>query len=230
MHKLVSAAAVASLVSACGAPEPMVTDEDSASIELANDDERILYTLGVVLAGNIADLQVNADELEFVLAGMRDDIRGATPLVDIDVFSPQIQDFANERIQSGVGVEKTASAAFADAIAAEQGAERTASGLVFAPMTEGDGANPTAADSVTVHYHGTLRDGSVFDSSVERGEPASFSLGGVIPCWTEGVQKIRVGGKAKLLCPSDIAYGDAGRPGIPGGAALLFEVELLSIN
>jgi FKBP-type peptidyl-prolyl cis-trans isomerase FkpA len=97
-------------------------------------------------------------------------------------------------------------------------------------MAEGDGENPTASSYVTVHYHGTLRDGTVFDSSVERGTPSSFSLSGVIPCWTEAVQMIRVGGKARILCPSDTAYGDRSQPGIPGGSALLFEVELLSFE
>ena len=81
-----------------------------------------------------------------------------------------------------------------------------------------------------VHYHGTLRDGTVFDSSVQRGEPISFPLSGVIPCWTEGVQKMKVGGKAKLVCPSDTAYGDGGQGPIPGGAALMFEVQLLAIE
>lgn len=230
MRKLLSAIAVASLLAACGPPEPVVVGENAAPVELASDDERILYALGVVLADNIADLQLSADEAAIVTAGMRDNITGAEPLVDVEVFGPRIQDFANQRIQSGVEDEKAAAAAFADEIAAEPGAERTESGIVFVPMSEGDGENPTASDTVTVHYHGTLRDGTIFDSSVDRGQPATFSLGGVIPCWTEGVQKIRAGGKAKLLCPADIAYGDAGRPGIPGGAALLFEVELLSIN
>ena len=81
-----------------------------------------------------------------------------------------------------------------------------------------------------VHYHGTLRDGTVFDSSVQRGEPISFPLNGVIPCWTEGVQKMKVGGKAKLVCPSEIAYGDRGQRPIPGGATLMFEVELLQVE
>jgi FKBP-type peptidyl-prolyl cis-trans isomerase FkpA len=81
-----------------------------------------------------------------------------------------------------------------------------------------------------VHYHGTLRDGSVFDSSVQRNEPISFGLSQVIPCWTEGVQKIKVGGKSKLICPSSTAYGDQGQGSIPGGAALAFEVELLAIE
>jgi FKBP-type peptidyl-prolyl cis-trans isomerase FkpA len=102
--------------------------------------------------------------------------------------------------------------------------------VIFIPVTAGTGANPTAESTVRVHYHGTLRDGSVFDSSVQRGEPISFPLGGVIPCWTEGVQKLKVGGKAKLVCPSDTAYGDNGQGPIPGGAALMFEVELLGIE
>ena len=103
-------------------------------------------------------------------------------------------------------------------------------GVVIIPMTEGTGANPTATSTVRVHYHGTLRDGTVFDSSVQRGEPISFPLNGVISCWTEGVQKIKVGGKAKLVCPADTAYGDQGSGSIPGGAALAFEVELLAIE
>jgi len=102
--------------------------------------------------------------------------------------------------------------------------------VVFIPITAGTGENPTATSTVRVHYHGTLRDGTVFDSSVERNEPISFPLDGVISCWTEGVQKIKVGGKAKLVCPSDTAYGDQGSGEIPGGAALAFEVELLAIE
>jgi FKBP-type peptidyl-prolyl cis-trans isomerase FkpA len=102
--------------------------------------------------------------------------------------------------------------------------------MVYIPISVGTGANPTATDTVRVHYHGTLRDGTVFDSSVDRGESISFPLNGVIPCWTEGVQKMKVGGKAKLVCPSDTAYGDVGQGPIPGGAALVFEVELLGIE
>ena len=113
----------------------------------------------------------------------------------------------------------------------EPGAVRSASGVIYIPVTVGTGASPKADSTVKVHYHGTLRDGSVFDSSVQRGEPISFPLNGVIPCWTEGVQKMKVGGKAKLVCPSETAYGDRGQgPKIPGGAALMFEVELLGIE
>ena len=99
-------------------------------------------------------------------------------------------------------------------------------------MKPGTGASPKASDVVSVHYHGTLPDGKVFDSSVQRGQPAEFAVNQVIPCWTEGVQHMKVGEKAKLVCPSDIAYGDAGTPDgtIPPGATLVFEVELLGIK
>ena len=103
--------------------------------------------------------------------------------------------------------------------------------MVVRTLTPGTGATPVASDQVKVHYTGTLTDGTVFDSSVKRKEPATFPLGGVIKCWTEGVQKMKVGEKAKLTCPSDLAYGDNGRPPtIPGGATLIFEVELLEIT
>ncbi len=101
---------------------------------------------------------------------------------------------------------------------------------MYQEIKAGTGEAPKASDKVKVHYKGTLTDGTVFDSSVERNQPATFPLTGVIKCWTEGVQLMKVGGKSKLICPSDLAYGDAGRPPtIKGGATLVFEVELLEI-
>ena len=116
--------------------------------------------------------------------------------------------------------------------AAEKGAVVTETGLVFRSLKDGTGAIPAATDTVKVHYRGTFPDGKEFDSSISRGQPASFPLNRVIRCWTEGVQKIKVGGKAKLTCPSTIAYGERGTPGgpIPPNATLVFEVELLGIN
>jgi FKBP-type peptidyl-prolyl cis-trans isomerase FkpA len=118
------------------------------------------------------------------------------------------------------------------AAAAEPGAVVTASGLVFRSLKDGSGASPAATDVVKVHYRGTFPDGKEFDSSLKRGQPAEFPLNRVIKCWTEGVQKIKVGGKAKLTCPSAIAYGERGTPGgpIPPNAVLQFEVELLGIG
>ena len=116
------------------------------------------------------------------------------------------------------------------AAAKEKGAVVTPSGLVFVSLKDDTGASPTAADTVKVHYRGTFPDGREFDSSFKRNEPAQFPLGGVIPCWTEGVQRMKVGGKAKLTCPSAIAYGSRGAGGtIPPNATLHFEVELLEI-
>ena len=104
------------------------------------------------------------------------------------------------------------------------------SGLQYEVLKEGSGASPKASDTVTVHYRGTLIDGTEFDSSLKRNEPASFPLNGVIPGWTEGLQKMKVGGKNRLVVPSDLAYGPQGRPGIPPNAVLIFEVELLKIG
>ncbi len=118
-----------------------------------------------------------------------------------------------------------------DKAAVEPGAVRTPSGLVYRELTAGTGESPSAADVVTVNYRGTLTDGTEFDSSYKRNQPAQFPLNRVIPCWTEGVQKMKVGGKSKLVCPANLAYGEQGSPpAIPGGATLIFEVELLGIN
>ena len=118
------------------------------------------------------------------------------------------------------------------AAAAEAGAKVTPSGLVIRTLKEGSGAAPAATDTVTVHYRGTFPDGREFDSSHKRGQPTSFPLNRVIKCWTEGVQMMKVGGSARLTCPSAIAYGERGTPGgpIPPNAVLRFEVELLAIK
>jgi FKBP-type peptidyl-prolyl cis-trans isomerase FkpA len=125
--------------------------------------------------------------------------------------------------------EKANSAAFLVKAAAEPGATKTPSGMIFKDLTPGTGASPKATDTVKVNYRGTFTNNTEFDSSYKRNQPAQFPLNGVIKCWTEGVQKMKVGGKAKLVCPSDIAYGDQGRGSIPGGATLVFEIELLDI-
>ena len=121
--------------------------------------------------------------------------------------------------------------AYLDKAAAEPGAVRTETGLIYRELTAGNGPSPKATDTVKVHYRGTLVNGTVFDSSYERNEPAEFPLNQVIRCWTEGVQKMKVGGKSRLVCPANIAYGERGSPPvIPGGARLVFEIELLGIR
>lgn len=113
--------------------------------------------------------------------------------------------------------------------AADAREKKTASGIGITTLKEGAGANPKMTDTVKVNYRGTLENGQEFDSSYKRGQPATFPLSRVIPCWTEGVQKIKAGGKAKLVCPPNLAYGNREIPGIPANSTLIFEVELLDI-
>ncbi|KAA0894320.1 FKBP-type peptidyl-prolyl cis-trans isomerase [Oryzomonas rubra] len=118
-----------------------------------------------------------------------------------------------------------------DRAAREKGAVKTASGMVYRSLREGKGASPQASSTVEVNYRGTLTNGKEFDSSYKRNQSISFPLTGVIPCWTEGVQKMKVGGKAKLVCPPELAYGSRGAgSAVPPNATLIFEVELLNIR
>jgi len=148
----------------------------------------------------------------------------------LEEWQPKINAFAQSRSVRVAAQEKIRSKAFLDKAVAEPGATKTSSGLVYRELTPGSGPSPKATDKVKVNYKGTLVNGTEFDSSYKRGQPAEFPLNGVIPCWTEGVQKMKVGGKSQLVCPSEIAYGDQGRPSIPGGATLIFEIELLGIT
>ena len=194
------------------------------------EEEKTLYALGLSIGESISVFNLTPAELSMVQSGMTDEISGQTPKVDINTYGPKIQGLAQARGSAQASVEKAAGVEFCNKAAEAPGAEKLPSGLVFQSLTEGGGAAPALTDVVKVNYRGTLRDGTEFDSSYARNEPATFPLGGVIPCLTEGLQKMKVGGKAVLTCPADIAYGDQGSPPvIPGGAALRFEVELLEI-
>lgn len=195
-----------------------------------SEKDKTLYALGVAVSQSLADFALTEAELEQIKSGISDGVLKRPIKVDMQTFGPKIQPFAEARTAGGAEKEKTAGIAFIAKAAAEAGVKKTASGAIVKTLKEGSGASPTAADTVKVHYHGTLTDGTVFDSSVKRGEPATFPLGGVIKCWTEGVQMMKVGGKARLVCPAAIAYGDRGSPPvIKPGATLVFEVELLEI-
>jgi FKBP-type peptidyl-prolyl cis-trans isomerase FkpA len=128
------------------------------------------------------------------------------------------------------GPATTDSRAYIEKAMKEPGARMTTIGSVYKELTPGKGPSPKPTDMVKVHYRGTFMDGTEFDSSYKRGQPSEFGLNRVIRCWTDGLQMMKVGGKSRLVCPSDTAYGDNGRPGIPGGATLVFEVELLGIG
>jgi FKBP-type peptidyl-prolyl cis-trans isomerase FkpA/FKBP-type peptidyl-prolyl cis-trans isomerase FklB len=203
----------------------------AAGPELKTEDQKTLYALGLVISQNLAGFNLSPTDLDSVMAGVSDGVLKKDFKVDVQTYAPKISQLQASRAGATAVVEKKAGQAFLDKAAAEKGATRTASGLIITTLKPGTGPSPKATDKVKVHYHGTLADGTVFDSSVQRGEPIALPLNGVIRCWTEGVQLMKVGGKSKLVCPSDIAYGDQGRPPtIKPGATLVFEVELLEIS
>jgi len=195
------------------------------------DDEKAFYAIGTALAGNLQQFKPISDrELELLVQGLRDVIGDKVLAVDQKEGGPLIRTMMQARKEKAVEVEAAASATFLAAEAAKPGAKKTASGLIITQLKPGTGASPSATDTVRVQYHGTLRDGKVFDSSLERGQPVEFPLNKVIPCWTEGVAMMKVGGKSRLVCPAEIAYGNQSpSPLIPPGAALTFEVELIEI-
>lgn len=202
----------------------------AAGPELKTEEQKTVYALGLSIAQSLGTFALTPGEIDLVSAGLRDGLTN-TPKVDAGKYNSQVKQLAQQRSAAASEIEKKEAAAFLEKIGKEKGAEKTASGLIYIPVQAGSGAAPKATDTVKVHYKGTLRDGTVFDSSIERGQPASFPLNRVVPCWTEGLQKMLVGGKAKLACPANLAYGDRGAPPkIKPGAALLFEVELLSIE
>lgn len=192
------------------------------------DDQKTLYALGAIVSKQLSIFNLSAEEYEYVQQGFKDVAAGKTLIADPEEYKQKIGVLAQTRIKAAGEKEKELAKPFLEKAAKEKGAQTTASGLIYQEIKAGNGAKPKVTDIVKVHYTGTFIDGKVFDSSVQRGQPVEFPLGQVIPCWTEGVGKMKVGGKAKLICPSDIAYGDQGRPPvIAGGATLIFEVELL---
>ncbi|MBI3767664.1 MAG: FKBP-type peptidyl-prolyl cis-trans isomerase [Deltaproteobacteria bacterium] len=199
--------------------------------DMKTDKDKSFYAFGFNLSQQLSTLNLTPAEFALVKSGLTVGTFKKTPKVDVKEFYPKFQQIARERVSAGAVTEKKAGQEFVDKAAKEKGATKTASGLVYQEITPGTGESPKATDKVKVHYKGTLTDGTVFDSSIDRGEPATFPLNQVIKCWTEGLQLMKVGGKAKLVCPSDIAYGDSGRPPtIKPGATLVFETELISIE
>lgn len=194
------------------------------------EDEKVIYAIALDMGKKLQTFQLTPQELKVFNKGVADGLKDAKPDVDVRQAIVKVGELVQKRSAQFAEKEKKESQAFLDKAAKEKGAQVTESKLVYVETAAGTGPMPKATDKVKVHYHGTLRDGTVFDSSKDRGTPATFPLAGVIPCWTEGLQKMKVGGKATLYCPSEIAYKDRGAPPvIKPGAALKFEVELIEI-
>jgi FKBP-type peptidyl-prolyl cis-trans isomerase FkpA len=189
------------------------------------DDEKTIYALGLSIYRSLGQFDLSPAEVDMVKQAISDSVSN-TPAVDLSEWSAKIQPLAEARAGRAAEREKASSKEYLEKAVAEAGAFKTESGLVYREVSAGTGASPKPTDTVRVNYRGTLVNGTVFDSSKE---PVQFALDHVIPCWTEGLQRMKVGGKAKLSCPAALAYGDQGRPSIPGGAALIFEVELVDI-
>lgn len=214
-----------------GVPAATAADAPAADADMGTDEQKTIYAMGYELSKMIAPYNLSAQDLPAFQKGLADGVLKADPKVSLEEFGgPKFGELAKARAAGLAEVQKKAAQPFLEKAAAEPGAKKTDSGLIYVEITAGTGKQPTASDQVKVHYTGTLIDGTVFDSSVQRGQPASFPLSGVIACWTEGVQMMKEGGKAKLICPSDIAYGDAQKgPLIQPGSTLVFEIELLEV-
>jgi FKBP-type peptidyl-prolyl cis-trans isomerase FkpA len=220
MNKLVAPILLVLFVNPVFAADPPKTEE-----------QKTLYAVGQVVARQLSVFTLTPTELEFVKQGLTDAVAGKTPEVELGAYSDKIQELAKGRRKLAAAKLMGANKEFLEKAAVEKGAEKTTSGLVFTSLKEGSGAAPGPKDTVVVNYRGTLPDGKEFDSSYQRGKPLEFHLDGVIKCWTEGLQKMKVGGKAKLVCPSSLAYGETGAGDmILPGATLSFEVELLEIK
>lgn len=205
------------------------------SVDLTSQDSQIAYSIGVNIGGSIASQGIlEGIDFDVFIAGLRDAVTGQPQLTQEQMMaaiqSYQEQMMAEQSAQADAA--RSQSEEFLSANAQKDGVMTTASGLQYMVLESGDanGASPTTSDSVVAHYHGTFIDGTVFDSSVERGEPATFGVTQVIPGWTEALQMMKVGDKWRLFLPYDLAYGEAGARTIPPYSALIFDVELLEIQ
>lgn len=201
----------------------------------ASSDEEALYYLGYTMGMNIRQFDLNDSEKDSFKRGFLESLTPGAEEPDMQSVGLKIQAFAQKRNEQMAEKNKKLGAEYIEKRAAEKGVEKEPTGFLYKSIQEGEGAQPVMTDRVKVHYTGTLIDGTKFDSSYDRkgpdgnAEPALFPLMGVIKCWTEGLQKMKVGGKAQLVCPPELAYGDRSRPKIPGGSTLIFDVELVEI-
>ena len=208
------------------------TQTEADSMQLKSEDEKAFYTIGYSWGEKLKGLNVSQREFLAVMKGASTSVKGRKAEVDLKQYSTKIGAMAKVRSESSSSTEKESGNKFIqDYLKNNSQAKKTASGLVYEVIKVGTGKNPKATDTVEVHYHGTLTNGLVFDSSVARNKKISFPLNRVIKGWTEGLQLVKEGGKIKLIIPSQLAYGNAGAPpSIPGGATLIFEVELFKVN
>lgn len=209
----------------------MISSLSHAAEPPKTEDEKTLYAVGANMARSLTVFTFTPKEFDYVLQGLQDTQSSRKPDFDVTSYNSKIQELARVRRKALGDKQAGAGKEYLEKAAKETGAVKTPSGIVYIPITEGKGESPKASDTVKVNYQGTLIDGREFDSTYKRGKPLEFRLDSVIKCWTEGLQKMKTGGKARLVCPTDLAYGDkgAGELILPG-ATLNFEVELLDVK
>ncbi len=201
------------------------------NVKLESDDDKTFYAVGGMFGSRLKDLNLSEKEVNQIAAGLYDAATGKELKVDVATYGPKVQELFKNRMSAKADSEKENGAKYLENFVKNEGGTKTESGLAYKIIKEGEGANPKATDTVEVHYEGKLIDGTVFDSSKERGKTVKFPLNRVIKGWTEGLQLVKPGGQIKLVIPSDLAYGDSGAaPKIPGGATLTFDVELIAIE
>ena len=202
----------------------------AAAPEPTTDEQKTLYALGLAINQSLSNFSLSETEFEIVKSGITDGFLKQPPKVDPKAFSQKISQLQEARALVIAEAEKKAGATFLAKVAAESGAKKTESGAILKTIKEGNGATPKITDKVKVQYQGALIDGTVFDNTTKPGEPAELRVNEMSKCWVEGIQQIKVGGKSKLVCPSNLAFRDKGMPPlIKPGATLVFEIELLEI-
>lgn len=193
--------------------------------------DKLSYAWGLAMGMQLKGMGVEEIEYDAFKDGVKVAFDGGTPVVSPEEAQKLINDYLEGLQKKAAEAATTEAKAFLDENATKEGVKVTASGLQYKVLKEGEGEQPGAEDEVTVHYTGKLLNGTVFDSSVNRGEPATFPLNRVIPGWTEGVQLMKEGAKYEFFIPSDLAYGPQGIPNvIPPHSTLIFEVELIKVN